>query len=350
MQLKPLSFIAVFLTFLLVLVGSAFGCTRVTYVGPEDTIITGRTMDWGSDIGSNLWVFPRGMERDGAAGPNSVKWSSLYGSVVASAFDAATVDGMNEKGLVVNLLYLVESQYPKPKKGDPRSPISIAAWAQYVLDRFATVKEAVKALSQEPFYVVPTMTPDGHTGHAHLAISDLSGDSAIFEYLEGKLVIHHGKEYQVMTNSPSFDKQLALCAYWQEIGGLTMLPGTNRASDRFVRAAFYIDAIPKTSDIRTALAGVLGVIRNASVPLGISTPDKPNISSTLWRTLADHKNRRYYFDGVLSPSLFWVDLDKLDLAEGAPVLHLPLKDVALGGEASGNFETSTPFEFLEAQP
>lgn len=350
MQLRPLSFVAVFLTLLLVLVGSAFGCTRVTYVGLEDTIITGRTMDWGSDIGSNLWVFPRGMERDGSAGPNSVKWSSLYGSVVASAFDAATVDGMNEKGLVVNLLYLVESQYPKPKKGDPRAPISIAAWAQYVLDRFATVKEAVEALSQEPFYVVPTMTPDGHTGHAHLAISDLSGDSAIFEYLEGKLVIHHGEEYQVMTNSPSFDKQLALCAYWQEIGGLTMLPGTNRASDRFVRAAFYIDAMSKTSDIRTALAGVLGVIRNTSVPLGISTPDKPNISSTLWRTLADHKNRRYYFDAVLSPSLFWVDLDKLDFKEGAPVLHLPLKDIVLGGEASGNFETSAPFEFLEAKP
>lgn len=347
MFFNSLSFAAVFFT---LLVSSAFGCTRVAYVGPEDTVIIGRTMDWGGGIGSNLWIFPRGMERDGADGPNSIKWRSLYGSLVASAFDAATVDGMNEKGLVVNLLYLSVSQYPKPEESDSRAPLSIAVWPQYVPDRFATVSEAVESLRREPFYVVPTMTPDGHAGNAHLAISDTSGDSAILEYLDGQLVIHHGREFQVMTNSPSFDRQLALWAYWEEIGGLAMLPGTNRSVDRFVRATFYINAIPSTSDIKVALAGVLGVIRNVSVPLGISTPDKPNISSTLWRTLSDHKNRRYYFDAVLSPSVFWIDLDKLDFEEGASVRHLPLKGVALGGEVSGVFETSPPFEFLKAKP
>jgi penicillin V acylase-like amidase (Ntn superfamily) len=30
---------------------------------------------------------------------------------------------------------------------------------------------------------------------------------------DGKLVIHHGKQYTVMTNSPTFDQQLALNAY-----------------------------------------------------------------------------------------------------------------------------------------
>ena len=82
----------------------------------------------------------------------------------------------------------------------------------------------------------------------HLAISDPSGDSAIFEYIDGKLVIHHGRQYQVMTNSPVYDQQLALDAYWQQIGGTTMLPGTSRAADRFVRASFYIDAIPQTAN------------------------------------------------------------------------------------------------------
>jgi penicillin V acylase-like amidase (Ntn superfamily) len=58
-------------------------------------------------------------------------------------------------------------------------------------------------------------------------------DSAIFEYVQGKLVIHHGRKYQVMTNSLTFDEQLALSTYWEQIGGLTMLLGTNRAADRF---------------------------------------------------------------------------------------------------------------------
>jgi choloylglycine hydrolase len=48
---------------------SALACTRAVYLGPEDTVITVRNMDWKTDLGSNLWAFPRGMERDGAAGP-----------------------------------------------------------------------------------------------------------------------------------------------------------------------------------------------------------------------------------------------------------------------------------------
>ena len=71
-----------------------------------------------------------------------------------------------------------------------------------------------------------------------------------------------------------------------------MLPGTNRASDRFVRASFYIKAIPQTSDAKIAVPSVLSVMRNVSVPLGINTPDKPHISSTRWRSISDQKNKR----------------------------------------------------------
>ncbi len=103
----------------------------------------------------------------------------------------------------------------------------------------------------------------------HLSISDASGDSAIIEYIQGKQVIHHNREYQVMTNSPTFDQQLALNQYWKQIGGTVMLPGTNRAADRFARASFYINAIPKKAEPNHALASVFSVIRNASVPFGL---------------------------------------------------------------------------------
>jgi choloylglycine hydrolase len=86
-----------------------------------------------------------------------------------------------------------------------------------------------------------------------------------------------------------------LDTYWKQVGGLTMLPGTNRAADRFVRASFYLDVLPTKVDDATAVAAAFSVIRNASVPLGISTPGEPNIASTLWRSVSDHKNRRYYF-------------------------------------------------------
>ena len=70
-------------------------------------------MDWKDKIPANLWLFPRGMKRHGAVGPNAINWTSKYGSIVTSAFDISSTDGMNEKGLVANLLWLAESSYPK---------------------------------------------------------------------------------------------------------------------------------------------------------------------------------------------------------------------------------------------
>ncbi len=325
----------------------ASACSRAVYLGPEDTIITVRSMDWATDLGSNLWLFPRGMKRDGACGPKSATWTSQYGSIIATAFEAATADGMNEKGLVANLLYLAESEYPVPAADEKRQPVCISVWAQYVLDHFATVAEAVAALKQEPVYVVPVMSPDGHAGSVHLALSDPTGDSAIFEYIKGKLVIHHGREFQVMTNSPIYDQQLALNAYWKQIGGTTMLPGTNRAADRFARASFYINAIPQTAKVEDAVASCFGVIRNVSVPLGISTPGQPNISSTLWRTVSDHKSKRYYFESTRSPSIFWVNVGEVDFSAGKPVRTLKISGGAIfSGNTAEKFTEARPFEFL----
>ena len=116
---------------------TADACTRITYLGPEGRNLTGRSMDWSLPMLSNLWVFPRGMARNGAAGPRSLEWTSKYGSVIVTGYDISTVDGMNEKGLVANLLWLLHSEYPKDDGKTPR--MSLAIWAQFFLDNFATV-------------------------------------------------------------------------------------------------------------------------------------------------------------------------------------------------------------------
>lgn len=320
-------------------------CTRVVYQGPESTIVTARSMDWRDEIPANIWVFPQGMERNGAVGANSITWKSRYGSVTTSAFDIATTDGMNEKGLVANLLWLAESEYPT-YNGTGKG-LGISAWTQYVLDNFATVSEAVAELRKESFVVVSSDIPGtDRFATLHLSISDAQGDNAIFEYIGGKLVIHHDKQYQVMTNSPIFEKQLALNEYWQEIGGTTMLPGTNRAADRFARASFYINAIPQTSDTQTAIASVFSVIRNASVPFGISSETEPNISSTRWRTVSDHKNRVYYFESVLTPNTIWIDLKKIDFSAGTSTRKLALDNNQIyAADATDKLVTAKPFEF-----
>ena len=336
--------IAIF--FICSLYNNIYSCTRIVYQGPNGTILTARSMDWKEDIMTNLWIFPRGMDRNGEVGQNSLKWKSKYGSVVASAYDNSSTDGMNEKGLVANLLWLAESEYPKWDQTKPG--LSLAAWVQYVLDNYATVTEAVEDLRKENFIVITANTPGRNTlATLHLSLSDETGDNAIFEYIGGKLVIHHNRSYQVMTNSPIFEKQLALNEYWKEIGGTTMLPGTNRAADRFVRASFYVNAIPQTDNARIAIASMLSVIRNCSVPFGISTPDQPNISSTRWRTLSDHKNKIYFFESALTPNTFWVDFKNIDFSEKAIVKKLNLTAGEIyAGDAVNKFKEAVPFKFM----
>lgn len=337
----------------------SYACTRAVYLGSDNLVITGRSMDWMENMHSSLWIFPSGMSREGLAGPDSPKWTSKYGSVVTSVYNLATADGMNERGLVMNMLYLAESDYGSAKQGNP--PLSVSVWGQYALDNFASVNEAVEFMSKTVFQIIAPNLPNGTASQVHLSLSDASGDSAIFEYVNGKLVIHHGKHYQVMTNSPIYSKQLALNEYWQEINGNVFLPGTSRAADRFARASYWIQLIPKQVSSNyiqgvpeqaytyQAIAGVLGVMRSVSVPLGITTPDEPNIASTLYRTISDQKNRVYYYDSATYPNTFWVDFKNLNLKPGAPVLTLGVENGDVySGEVSKLFKPSKPFSFMPA--
>ena len=324
-------------------------CTRIKYETGNGTYITGRGMDWNDPTAETaLWVFPKGMARDGGIGTNPVKWTSKYGSVVASFYNVASADGMNETGLVGNVLYLAEADYgDAAKTGKPT--LSIGAWVQYFLDNFATVAESVEAMKDDPFTVVAPMLPNGRAAAVHMSLSDPSGDSAILEYLDGKLVIHHGPECAVMTNSPVYDQQIAINAYWELIGGNRMLPGTINAADRYVRASYFLKSSPKYVEPDMAVASVFSQMRSIGVPLGMADPDHPNISATLWRTVADHDARRYYFESTIRPAIFWVDLDRVNLDSGAAVMKLDtLGPKILAGEVSSEFEPAEPYAFITA--
>ncbi len=122
---------AAFIAGLLIVAEVTMACTRVVYLGDND-VMTARSMDWKQETGTDLWILPSHVKRTGLAGPNSIQWISKYGSVVATGYDVATTDGVNEKGLAANLLWLVESEYPDAKT-NKKPPLSISLWAQYVL-------------------------------------------------------------------------------------------------------------------------------------------------------------------------------------------------------------------------
>lgn len=311
------------------------GCSRVTYTGPQNTVVIGRTMDWMEDLKTDLWSFPAGMKRRGGSGSSSSEWTSKYGSVIASGYDLGATDGINVKGLVANLLYLATADYGSASQN--QKTLSVFNWAQYVLDNYATVEEAVNEYGKQDFHMEAQLLPNGVFPGVHLAIADAKGDNAIFEYIDGKLVVYHGKNFTVMTNEPPYEKQLALNEYWQGLKGC-FLPGTSDPSDRFVRASYYLNHAPMTSDVRSSLAIVFSIIRNVSQPIMKDSSDRPNQAATIWRTVADAKNIVYYFESVNKPNIFWVDLNKLNLDRGSQARKLPLAGGEMYiGDASAHF-------------
>ena len=61
---------------------AALACSRVTWTGPDQQVITGRSMDWPYGFNSHFYVFPRGERINGAGGLNSLSWTSRYGAVM----------------------------------------------------------------------------------------------------------------------------------------------------------------------------------------------------------------------------------------------------------------------------
>src|SRR5690606_21544519 len=139
------------------------------------------TMDWPESTEPRLMVFPRGTQRDGGqlgtdtiVPENPARWTSKYGSMAVTAYGAATVDGVNQKGLAVHLLYLTDTDFgPRDTK---LQGVHAGLWSQYLLDNAATVAEALQLMRQ----IQPVMVSlHGHKATLHLAMEDTSGDSAI---------------------------------------------------------------------------------------------------------------------------------------------------------------------------
>jgi len=324
----------------------ALACTRVLWNSSDGQVFVGRTQDWTEKANSAFRVYPRGIARTGAVVENPHRWTSKYGSLVITGYDLATHEGVNEKGLSAQILYLAgESDYGK--RDPKREGINVTQWVQYFLDNYATVAEAVEAQKAFAVQIDSLILPNGFPTLVHLSLSDKSGDSAVIEYIAGKPKIYHDKRFTVMTNEPTYDKQIANLKQYRTFGGEKPLPGERTPTDRFVRAAYYVNGLPKPANREEGAAFMFSVIRNVSVPFGKADPNKPNVSSTIFRTVQDLTGGRYYFESTYAPNVVWIDHANLDFSEGRPQMELQVEKMifSLSGNVSGQLKTAEPFVF-----
>lgn len=315
-------------------------CTRVLWNANDIAVLTGRSMDWPESTQPLIVAFPRGQHRDGGlmlgevvVDANPLRWTSTHASVATTVYGIGSIDGINERGLAAHGLYLKTTELGARK---PELPgLHTGLWVQYLLDQAATVSEALALMAGVQLVMV---SAHGFDATIHLAIEDSAGDSAILEFAGGELVVHHGREFTLMTNDPTYDEQLALLAA-QDFSKPTSqmpLPGNVNAIDRFQRAAYYSALLPAPTDHRQAVASVMAIMRNVSVPFGAPYADF-GIYNTEYRSVSDLTHLAYFFELTTSPSTIWVRLDDLDLDEGAPVTAIDPYDESLTGDVTKSF-------------
>jgi len=317
-------------------------CTRILWNTNGVVTSVGRTMDWAESTEPKLFVFPKGLSRDGGrvgpvevVGVNPARWTSKFGSVIVSAYGLASVDGVNEAGFGMHLLFLTATDF------GPRDPakagVHAGLWGQYLLDNAATVEEALRLMND----IQPIMVEHaGFKTSLHLAVEDATGDSAIIEYSSGKARIYHGPEHRVMTNDPLYSEQLQELKKWnfEDATRETPLPGNVNPVDRFVRANYFLKTLRRPQSERAAIATVFSVARNASVPFNAPYKSVGTIYDTEYRTVANLDRRRFFFELTTSPNVIWVDLAKLDLSPGSSVMVLDPDNIDLAGNVNQHFE------------
>lgn len=328
----------------------ADACTRVVYTGDTTATaqsstlrIVGRSLDWSTPIPTNLYVYPRGMKKKSNDKGKIIEWTSKYGAVYACGYDAGVTEGMNEMGLCINGLFCRGTVYNSPAQDDDPS-MSLAVIVAWLLDMNATTQEVVDAVKNQDFKITGATFDGGTVSTLHWGVTDASGATAILEFQNGKLNIYESDvDYPVLTNDPPMPQMQAINTYWEGVGGQNFLPGSVRSSDRFARASFFDKNVERTNDADTGLAVIRSILGVCSVPFKYSLGDK-NLSQTQWRSFANLRDKKYYFETVTDLGLYYIDLNKCNLKPGAPVMYYNTeKNKEAVGDITRNMVPSKPF-------
>lgn len=330
---KTISIIALTSVITTGLITNANACTRV-FMNNSNYMVSGRNLDFFGPVDPSLVITPQGVQHNGGDVAGVDKWTVKYGSVVIYADGVFPMDGMNEKGLAGHTLYYDNgSQIQADNQNKPL--LQSRAWLSYILDNFATVDEAVKSIKNDVRLAAAQLPIDYASDTKHIAIEDITGDSAIIEIDHGKVMIYHNKDYRVMTNPPTYAEHLKNIEKYKN-ATRNEIPKDYTASDRLVRANYDLKNLPKPDNKAQAQGFVLAVLNDVAYPIGIPAgPDEQEVTDmyqkfskrpndnkgigTYWSTIADLSHGEYRFKSVFAPSSVWVSLKEINFHKGQPI-------------------------------
>lgn len=306
-------------------------CTTFCAAGGGE-VLFGRNYDF--EIGQGyVMTNARGVAKTSMAG--TLRWTSRHVSVTFNQWGREfPMDGMNEEGLVIALMWLDGTAYPR----DERPVLRVLEWIQYGLDNYSTVEELLANIEK---------TRIGGGAPLHYLVGDAKGDAATIEFLGGKLVVHRGK------NMPA--RVLANDTYERSVAHLDRLKSVPRgvgSLDRFGRSAMMLREKPVNVDRAFEILG------------SVAQP-----GWTRWSVVYDSKRREISWISDRNAKRRTIRMAALKLACGTEAkmldIHAPLagdvtarleqwsaqrnRDLVVRSYATTSFTTSQPVREAEEE-
>jgi len=269
-QMPVIIFILVLITFV-----NIYPCTSFIYKNGE-FLFMGHNFDWITGTGL-LIVNPGNLCKaslvDSSETP--VEWTSKFGSITFNQVGRELpFGGMNERGLAIVQMGLNTTVYPSK---DSRPVIGACQWIQFQLDNFETVEEVIH--SDSLLRIVDT------NSKFHYLAGDRFGNSAVIEFLEGRMVSYTSENLPLPV--------LANSSYAESIDCYKKKCDTqmNRSLFNFCTAAGQIQS-PNRSNADSPVDGVFDILNSVSQgPL------------TKWSIVFDISEMKIYFKCFETPTI-----------------------------------------------
>lgn len=298
-------------------IGTAAACTTFN-LRSGDVNIFGRNYDWSVGDGAAI-VNKRGFiktamkVKDETGTPAT--WKSKYGSITFIQYGREFPQGgMNEAGLVVEIMAVPEGQYPVP---DSRPYVGKAQFRQYLLDCFSTVKEVIESDA------LIRVSASGKGPMTHLLVSDRTGASAVIEFTGGKRVVYSGESMPVraLSNTPYAES----LTYWRS--RKAPLEDKWRSAERFIRAADAASSFDARA-VKAPVDHAFDILKE------VVQRDK-----TKWSIVYDIKNLQVFYHTASNPKTRVIELKEADFSCKSPVTMI---DIDAGtGSMNGSFQPYT---------
>ncbi len=292
---------------------AAIACTGF-FIHHNGKMVFGRNYDWMADE-SIVCTNQRGLAKTSMKMPdgNSISWVSQYGSITFNQYGKEfPTGGMNEKGLVVELMWLDGTTYPEP---DERPSIGVLQWIQYQLDNHASVEEVIN--SDSKLRITSKGTP------LHYLIADSDGRAATIEYLNGKLNVHRGTDLPlpVLTND-TYTHSLAC-----NTNGAT---NGNNSLERFSIACNLISQIKNDDSGKSLVNASFDVLKKVAQG-----------NYTKWSIVYDITEKKNWYETQRFEQLRSVSFSAFDFSCTSPSKHIDINGSEQGDISSLFSEFST---------